>query len=92
MSEPRDKKPTHDELMSMMSEIQKYWVTASGEPELKDFAEYVLGLVNKRESAYKADLVSRLIEKEKSFIAPDGKPLMAIPTDSVISIINKEKQ
>lgn len=32
-------------VMEMMVEIKKYWTTANGEPELKEFAEYVLGII-----------------------------------------------
>lgn len=35
------------DVMAMMATIQKYWTTASGEPELKDFAEYMLDLMDK---------------------------------------------
>lgn len=33
------------DIMAMMAQIQKYWITASGEPELKEFAIFVLDLM-----------------------------------------------
>ena len=36
------------DVIAMMATIQKYWVTASGEPELKDFATYMLDLMDAR--------------------------------------------
>jgi hypothetical protein len=46
--------PTHNtdsvELNEMMLQIRNYWVTASGEPELREFAEYVLTLIKVSQS------------------------------------------
>lgn len=36
------------DVMAMMATIKKYWTTANGEPDLKDFAEYMLDLIEKR--------------------------------------------
>jgi hypothetical protein len=36
-------------VMELMVEIKKYWTTATGEPELKEFAEYVQEIIQSRD-------------------------------------------
>lgn len=38
-------KYSNDQLMPMMVKIKEYWITADGKPELKEFAEYMLDLL-----------------------------------------------
>lgn len=46
-------KPTDSEylpsILELMVSIRKYWTTANGEPELKEFAEYVQDMMRKRD-------------------------------------------
>lgn len=64
---PVSSEPTHSDIMAMMAAIQKYWVTASGEPELWGFAKYVLGLVASETTK------ARIDERESmKFIYADG--------------------
>lgn len=37
--------------MELMVKIKQYWTTVSGEPELGDFADYVLGVITSRDKA-----------------------------------------
>lgn len=38
-------------IIELMVAIRKYWTTASGEPELKEFAQYVQDLMRQRDPA-----------------------------------------
>jgi hypothetical protein len=50
-------------VIELMVEIKKYWTTASGEPELKEFAEYVQGVIQAHTAAQVAAAEKRGIEK-----------------------------
>lgn len=48
-------KHTESDVMAMMATINKYWTTSTGDPELKDFAIYMLNLMDEKvnkEAAY----------------------------------------
>lgn len=38
--------------MELMVQIRNYWTTTSGEPELKEFAEYVQEIIQRSNEAY----------------------------------------
>lgn len=58
-------KSTELDVESMIITIRKYWETASGEPELREFAEYILKLIGSEIETLKDEFIKTLLPKKK---------------------------